>query len=153
MGPGRLLEPVYNRLKGMVLLKPKRQEMHAHKRQTGLDLNGLCARDNRGATFGLAWAPLAPIERPLNPHPMKMADAHGKRVLHVGGLFEQHPARAYRVLVEQLPQEDLIKVATLSPSVKGWTGILIEVTLARGEVHGFILLDTYFRMKSAHSPL
>ena len=62
------------------------------------------------------------------------------RSLPVGDLGEQHPARALRVLVEHGPHQGLLNLAKLSPSTKGWTCILLEGTLARGEWHDVILL-------------
>ena len=82
-----------------------------------------------------------------------MTKAHRKRYLPVGDLVEQHPARALRVLLEHAPQQGLLNCAKLSPSRKGWTGLFSKDILASGELHDFILLHSYVRMKSAHLPL
>jgi len=82
-----------------------------------------------------------------------MTQAHRNRYLPVGNLVEEDPALAPRVLVEYSPQQGLRKLAQLSPSRKGWTDIFSEITLAWGKVHDFILLQRYFRMQSAPSPL
>jgi len=50
-----------------------------------------------------------------------MANAYRNRYLPLADLGEQHPARAFRVLVEQGPQQGLLNLAKLSPTTKGWT--------------------------------
>jgi hypothetical protein len=82
-----------------------------------------------------------------------MPKAHRHRYLPLGDLVEEPPARARRVLVEQCPQQGLLNLAELAPCIKGWTCILSTITLAWGKVHDFILLQRYFRMQSAPSPL
>jgi hypothetical protein len=44
-----------------------------------------------------------------------------------------------RVILENSPYEGLIDLAKLSTGIKGWTWRLGEVTVAWGEVHGFLL--------------
>src|SRR5712692_3322166 len=153
MGGYHLLEAGHNRAKGMLLVEPVGKEMHAYIRQTGRDLDKRCARGTRAMAWRLTRAALATIELPLSPPAVDMADAHCQRSLSFGYLVEEHPTRALRVLVEQGPQQGLLHVAELSSSTKGWTCTCIEVRLTQGEVHGFILLNIQFRMKSAHLPL
>src|SRR6516165_9406207 len=76
----------------------------AHKRQTGYDADDLCARGHRQTAHSVARTALGPIECPLHPQPIEMADAHRHQHLPLGGLCEQLTARALRGLVEQLPQ-------------------------------------------------
>src|SRR5207302_9276288 len=78
---------------------------------------------------------------------------HRHRGLTLGDLVEHYTARALRGLVEQCPQKRHFNSAKLSPSIKGWTCILNEGTLARGEGHDVILLEIRFRMQSAPSSL
>jgi hypothetical protein len=148
----RLLELDHNRAKEIVLVEPLGKKMHPHTRETGGDVDDLCTRGRRRVACGSAWAALTTIEMPCGPPPIEMADAHRHRSLPLGDLVEQHPARALRVLMEQGPQQGLLHLAKLAPSTKGWTCILIEDTLTRGEGHGFILLTIQFRMQSAPSP-
>src|SRR5215471_14480209 len=82
-----------------------------------------------------------------------MANTHCNGALQCGDFVEEYAARARRVLMEQGPQQSLLDCTKLAPSTKGWTGTLIEVTLAQAELHDFILLDLHCRMKSAPSPL
>jgi hypothetical protein len=82
-----------------------------------------------------------------------MADTHGHGSLPLGDFVEEDAARARWVLMEQCPQQSLLDFTKLSPSTKGWTCTLIEGTLARGELHDFILLELHCRMPSAHPPL
>jgi hypothetical protein len=69
-----------------------------------------------------------------------MAQAHRNQYLPVGGLGEEDPARARRVLLEQAPQQGLLNFAQLSSSRKGWTCIFRKMTLAWGKEHTFLLL-------------
>src|SRR4030095_7970410 len=117
------------------------------------ECNDFCARENRPAPSHLARAPFPPIELPLDPQPVEMADTDRNRGLSLGNLCEQHTARTHRVLVEPLPQQGGFNFAKLSPGITGWTYRLSEGTLAWGEGHDVILLETCFRMKSAPSPL
>jgi len=68
-----------------------------------------------------------------------MAQAHRNQYLPVGGLVEEDPAWAHRVLLEQAPQQGLLNFAQLSSSRKGWTCLFSELTLAWGKEHAFIL--------------
>jgi len=129
------------------------KEMHAHTRQTGRDLDDLRTQSNRPTAWRSVRAPLGPIELPLSPPPVERADTHGNGSLPLGDLVEEYAARARRVLMEQCPQQSLLDFTKLSPSTKRWTCTLIKVTLARGELHDFILLELHFRMQSAHPPL
>ena len=96
----RLLEPSHNRAKGIVLVKPVSKEMHANKRQTGRYLHDGCVSGHSRGGGGLARAPLGPIELPCGTPPIQMADADRYGCLPLGGLVEEHPARARRVLLE-----------------------------------------------------
>src|SRR5229473_756845 len=99
------------------------------------------ARGNRPRAFSLTRASLAPIASPGGPPPVDMTKAHRKRSLPLGDLVEKHSARALRLLLEQGPQQGLLNFAKLSSTIKGWTCIFSEVTLAEGELHDFILLE------------
>jgi len=68
-----------------------------------------------------------------------MAQAHRNQYLPVGGLVEEDPAWAHRVLLEQAPPQGLLNFAQLSSSRKGWTCLFSELTLAWGKEHAFIL--------------
>src|SRR5215510_13472387 len=153
IGLYRLLELGHHWAKGLLLVEPMGEQMHAHKRQMGCDPDHLCARGDRPMACSVMRAALATIEPPGNPPPVEMANAHRKRSLHLGDLVEEHPARARRVLVAQAPQQGLRHFIQLAPSTKGWTCTLIEVTLAQGKLHDIILLDIPFRMKSCTSAL
>jgi len=93
--------------------------MHANKRQTGRDLDECYPRANRRTAFCLARATLGPIELPEDPEPIELADAHRYWCPRLCDLVEQDPARALRVIVEPSPQQGLLNVAKLSPSIKG----------------------------------
>jgi len=47
-----------------------------------------------------------------------MAQAHRNQYLPVGGLVEEDPAWAHRVLLEQAPQQGLLNFAQLLPAEK-----------------------------------
>ena len=117
------------------------------------ECNDFGARGNRPAPSHLARAAFAPIAPPLDPQPVEMADTYRNRGLSLGNVCEQHTARTRRVLVEPLPQQGCFNFAKLSPSITGETYRLSEGTLAWGEGHDGILLESCFRMKSAPSPL
>ena len=121
MGGYHLLEAGHNRAKGMRLVEPVGQEMHASIRQTGRALDKRCARGTRAMAWRLTRAALTTIELPVSPPAVDMAEAHCQRSLSFGSLVEEHPTRALRVLVEQGSQQGLLHVAELSSSTKGWT--------------------------------
>jgi hypothetical protein len=121
MGFNGLSELGHNRAKGLVLVEPMGQEMHAHKRQTGPEADDRCSRDSRPRVWRLTRTSLATIELPLHPPPVELAQADRNRSLPPRGLVEQQPARALRVLLEQAPQQGLLNVAELSAGTKRWT--------------------------------
>jgi hypothetical protein len=139
MGLDRLLEPGHNGAKSIVVLKPMGKKMHTDARQTGRDLDHRSARTHRTAQGGVARAAFAPIQVPLRPQPIEMADAHCHRHLALGDLFEHHTARTRRVLVEHLPHQGHLNGAKLSPRRNRWTGALSESRLTQGKGHNFIL--------------
>ena len=121
MGFDGLLKLDHHRAKGILLVEPVGKEMHAHKGQTGRDLDDLRARGNRRTAWRLARAPLGPIQLPLSPPPVEMAETHRHEDLPLGDLVEEDSARTLRVLMEQGPQQGLLHFTKLSPSTKGWT--------------------------------
>jgi hypothetical protein len=129
------------------------KEMHADTRQMGCDLDYRSASTHRTDQGGVAGAAFAPIQFPLHPQPVEMADTHCYRNLTLGHLVEHHTAWALRVLVEHLPHKGYRNGSKLSPSLKRWTCTLSEGMLAQGEGHDFILLAICCRMKSALLPL
>src|SRR6266446_10302115 len=139
IGLYRLLELGYHRAKGPLVVEPLGKQMHAHTRQMGRDPDDLCARGNRPMAFSLMRASLTAIEPPGGPPPVDMAQAHRNQYLPVGGLVEEDPAWAHRVLLEQAPPQGLLNFAQLSSSRKGWTCLFSELTLAWGKEHAFIL--------------
>jgi hypothetical protein len=82
-----------------------------------------------------------------------MAKAHSKGYLPLGHFVEEHATRALWLLLEQAPQQRLLNCTELSSRTKRWTGNLMEVALLQGALHGFILLEQDFRMKSVYAPL
>src|SRR6267143_6407177 len=114
MGLYGLRELGDNRVKGPLVGEPMRQEMHAHKRQTGPDADDRCSRDSRSRGGRLTRTSLATIELPLHPPPVELAQADHNRSLPPRGLVKQQPARALRVLLEQAPQQGLLNVPELS---------------------------------------
>jgi hypothetical protein len=137
-----LLKLGHNHAKGIPLLEPMGKQMHAHKRQTGPHLDHLYATGHTARALGVTRAAFVPIEPPLRPPPVEVAQTHRNGDVLPHGLVEQHLAWARRVLLQQGPQEGLLNFAKLAPSTKGWTCILIEGTLTQGELHDVILLHT-----------
>ena len=95
-----MLEPGYNWPEAIMLVEPMRKEMYANTRQMGRDLGDRGARGTRWAPCRLARAPLPPIEAPLQPQPIDLADTHRDRDLPLGDRVEQDTTRALRLLVE-----------------------------------------------------
>src|SRR6266702_6809125 len=62
MGLYGLRELGHNQVKGPLVVEPMRQEMHAHKRQTGPDADDRCARDSRARGWRVTRTSLATIE-------------------------------------------------------------------------------------------
>src|SRR6266571_2155119 len=73
MGLYGLRELGHNQVKGPLVVEPMRQEMHAHKRQTGPDADDRCARDSRARGWRVTRTSLATIELPLYPPPIELA--------------------------------------------------------------------------------
>ena len=119
-----LRELGHNRIKGPLLIEPMGKEMHAHTRQMRRNLDDLALPRRGQARSPVARASLAPIELPLPPPPVQVADAQRQRCLLLGGPVEQHAARARWVLVEQLPQQGFFNCTKLSPGTKGWLGVV-----------------------------
>jgi len=119
IGLDSLYEPSDNWRKALLVVEPIGKKMHPDTRQMGRERHDFCARGNRPAPSRLARATFSPIELPLDPQPVEMADAHRNRGLSLGDLCEQHPARTRRVLVEPLPQQGRFTFAKLSPSITG----------------------------------
>src|SRR6516225_5511753 len=117
------------------------------------DLDDRGARTNRTAPCGLTGAAFSPIQVPLCPQPIEMANAHHNRDLTLRDLVEYYTAWTLRIFMEDLPHQGHLHDTQLSPSLKRWTCTLHEGRLAQGESHDFILLEICFRMKSALSPL
>src|SRR6266487_4720444 len=132
MGLYGLRELGHNQVKGPLVVEPMRQEMHAHTRQTGPDVDDRCSRDSRPRGGRLPRPSLATIALPLYPPPIELAQADRHRSLPPRGLVKQPPARALRVLLEQAPQQGLLNVPELSAGTKRWTGTHIGITLAQG---------------------
>src|SRR6266705_1026073 len=121
IGLDRLLELSHHWTKGLLLVEPMGKQMHAHKREMGRDPVDRCDRGHRLMACRLLRAALGTIEPPYSPPPVEMANTHRNRSLPVGDLVEEHPTRARRVLVEQVPQQGLLNFTQLAPSTKGWT--------------------------------
>jgi len=121
MGLNGLLELDDDCAKDIVLVEPVGKEMHAHIRQPGRGLDDLRTQGNRPTAWRLARAPLGPMELPLSPPPVEMADTHGNGSLPLGDLVEEDAARARWVLLEHGPQQSLLDFTKLAPSTKGWT--------------------------------
>jgi len=121
MGLDGLSELGDNRAKSIVLVEPMGKEMHAHTRQMRCDLDDCCARTNRTAPCGSTGAAFSPIQVPLCPQPIEMANAHHNRDLTLSDLVEYYTAWTLRVLMEDLPHQGHLHDAQLSPSLKRWT--------------------------------
>jgi len=93
--------------------------MHTHIRQTGPHLNDLCTRGRRLTAWGVARAALGPIELPLTPQAIQMANTDVNGRMTLGDLVEQEPTRALRVFMKQGPQPGLLNVTELSACTKG----------------------------------
>jgi hypothetical protein len=152
MGLERLVALGHHRGQGPLWLAPRRQEMPAHKRQRGHDWDDLAWGGHGGAAARLARASPPTIALPWDSPPLAMAPAPRHRYRPVGDLGEEHPARACRGLGEHGPHQGLLHLATLAPRTKGWTGILIEGPLARGEGPDVLRLTRQGRMPSARAP-
>ena len=98
LGCHRLLETSHDRLKGLLLVEPMGQKMHAHRRQMRRHLDQGPA--SGGAAGHVARASLAAIALPCGAPPIEMAHAHRQRSLHVGDLVKQCPGRALRIFVQ-----------------------------------------------------
>jgi len=153
MGLDGLREVGDNRVKCPLLIEPMRKEMHAHVGQMGPHPDDLCARGRRPTTWVVARTALGPIALPPTPQPIEMANTDLNGCMSLGDFVAQESPRALWVVVECFPYQGLLDVTELSASTKGWTGRWIELTLVWGEGHDLILLDTYFWIKSARSPL
>ncbi len=88
MGLYGLRELGHNQVKGPLVVEPMRQEMHAHKRQTGPDADDRCARDSRARGWRVTRTSLATIELPLYPPPIELAQADRNRSLSPSNLVE-----------------------------------------------------------------
>src|SRR5262249_22440969 len=148
----RLLKSGHYGRKRLLLVEPVGEEMHPDKRQMGRDLHQCCTRTRRMAQGGVTGAAFTPIQVPLHPQSVEMANAHRHRNLTLSNLFEHDTAWALRVLVEHLPHQGHLHDAQLSPGLKRWTCILRACRLAQGDGHDVILLEICYRMKSAPSP-
>src|SRR5258705_492292 len=92
IGFNGLLELGHHEANLIVLVEPRGKQMHAHKRQTRRDADNLCARATRPMAGCPTRASLAPIELPLRPPPVEMADTHRKRCLPLRDLVEERSA-------------------------------------------------------------
>src|SRR6266851_2971166 len=150
MGLDRLRELGHHWAKGLLVVEPLGKQMHPHTRQTRRDLDDLCQSGPRPRAFSGTRASLTAVEPPGGPPPVDMAQAHRNQYLPVGGLVEEDPAWARRVLLEQAPPQGLLNFAQLSSSRKGWTCLFSELTLAWGKEHAFLLLNHYSSGGSLH---
>src|SRR5438552_15192322 len=73
MGLDRLRALGHHRGKGLLLIEPMGKQMPPHTRQTGYDLDDLCARGHRPMACSVTRAALATIEPPGDPPPIDMA--------------------------------------------------------------------------------
>src|SRR5438445_2565356 len=121
MGLYGLRELGDNRVKGPLVVEPRRQELHAHTRQTGPHADDRCSRDRRPRVWRVTRTSRATIALPVHPPPVELAQADRHRSLPPRGLVESQPARTLRVLLEQAPSQGRLNVAELSAGTKRWT--------------------------------
>ena len=93
----------------------------------------------RSTPFALARPALTPIELPLSPHSIEVAQAHRYPRPRLGQLSLQLSTRAFGVTLEPLPQQRLRLLAKLAPGTKDWTGFLRKVRLVRRQGHYWLL--------------
>src|SRR5215475_1443711 len=84
----RLRELLHYRVQETLVGEPMGKKVHAHKRQTGCNADDLCARGHRRTARSLARTALGPIEPPLHPQPVEMADTHRHQSLALGEIHD-----------------------------------------------------------------
>src|SRR5712691_8838853 len=143
MGRYGLLELGHNRVEGALLIEPMGKEMHAHIGQTRPYLDDLCAGCRRPQAWGVARSSLRPIELPLVPQAIEMANTDVKGGMSLSDLVEQETTGALWVVLKQVPHYGFLDITKLATRTKGWTWRWIELTLRRGERHDWLLLESY----------
>jgi len=128
-----LLELCHHRVTCSLVIEPMGKAMDAHRGQTGPHLDDLCTGGRRPEAWGVARSAFRPIELPLVPHAIEMANAEVKGCLSLGDLVEHKPTGALWVFMKQGPQPSLLDVTKLSTGTKGWTCRGIYLPLSRGE--------------------